>query len=70
MKKKDFTKNKNNNIPNSNIKKREETSLVRISQEAIDILKLNAVLEKTTMKDYLENLIYEDDKLKDKGDLK
>jgi len=68
MKKKEFTKT-NNNIPNSNIKKKEETSLVRISQEAIDILKLNAVLEKTTMKDYLENLIHQDNNLKDKRKL-
>lgn len=68
MKKKEFTKT-NNSIPNSTIKKKEETSLVRISQEAIDILKLNAVLEKTTMKDYLENLIHQDNNLKDKRKL-
>ena len=60
MEKKEFIKEKHTNIPNSDIKKKEKTGTVRINQEAIDILKLNAVIEKITMKEYLENLIYND----------
>lgn len=64
MKKKQFSKEINKKIPNSTIKKKESTGLVRVSQEALDILKLNAVLKKTTMKDYVEELIYRDNEQK------
>ena len=43
---------------------KEPTKQVRISESAFDLLKLNAVLSKKSMKDYLDALIYQDNTLK------
>ncbi|CNB90051.1 TPA: hypothetical protein ACIZ50_002288 [Streptococcus agalactiae] len=63
MREKEFTKNTQNNIPNSTKPSgKEKTGLVRISEKALDLAKLEALKSKTTIKEYVENLIFEDNK--------
>ena len=63
MREKEFTKNTQNIIPNSTKPRgKEKTGLVRISEKALDLAKLEALKSKTTIKEYVENLIFEDNK--------
>lgn len=63
MKEKDFTKNRRKEVPNSRKKTvKEETALIRISKEAQEIAKNYAFINDTTIKSYVESLIFHDEK--------
>jgi len=42
--------------------KKEETGLIRVSKEALDLVKFKAFSKKVTNKEYVEQLIFEDTK--------
>ena len=63
MREKEFTKNTQNIIPNSTKPSgKEKTGLVRISEEALDLVRLQAFKNKITNKEYVERLIFNDNK--------
>ena len=65
MKEKNFTKN-NTNVPNSKIRKKEETALIRVSDDVRRIIKFNAFKDDVSMKEYIEKLVLEDNEKRQK----
>ena len=65
MKEKNFTKN-NTNVPNSKIRKKEETALIRVSDDIRRIIKFNAFKDDVSMKEYIEKLVLEDNEKRQK----
>lgn len=67
MKDKEFTKNAKRNLPkktkrNKESAMKEETALIRVNKEAQEIAKNYAFKNDTTMKEYVEGLIFQDEK--------
>jgi len=67
MKDKDFTKDSKRNLPNRKKRNKksamkEETALIRVNKEAQEIAKNYAFKNDTTMKEYVEGLIFQDER--------
>lgn len=67
MKEKEFTKNAKRNLPtrtnrNKESAMKEQTALIRVNKEAQEIAKNYAFNNDTTMKEYVEGLIFQDQK--------
>lgn len=66
MRDKDFIKDTQKAVPNSKQgKMKEKTGLVRISEEALDLVRLQAFKNKITNKEYVEQLIFDDNRNQD-----
>ena len=65
MKEKNFTKN-NTNVPNSKIRKKEETALIRVSDDVRRIIKFNAFKDDVSMKKKKKKLVLEDNEKRQK----